>query len=94
MLLDDLKLHTKSEQGPLRALLIHIVRLFEMDFEIEKCAKFIWRRGKVTACMELNHQRDQDEGMSYKYIGIRRRVIFKEMKKIGRRLLQAFEETF
>lgn len=48
----------ESEQGPLRALLIHIVRLFEMDFEIEKCAKFIWRRGKVTACMELNHQRD------------------------------------
>lgn len=43
MLLDDLKLHTKSEQGPLKALLIHIMRLFKMDFEIEQCAKFMLR---------------------------------------------------
>ena len=49
--MDDLKLYAKSEQG--LESLVHTVRIFSedigMDFGIEKCAKLLLRRGKVTS---------------------------------------------
>ena len=71
----------RSEQG--LESLVHTVRIFSedigMDFGIDKCAKLMLRRGKVTASdgIKLPEGREiksLDEGCSYKYLGIRRLI--------------------
>ena len=51
MFMEDHKLYAESEQG--LESLVHTVRVFSKDigieFGIEKCAKLLLRRGKVTA---------------------------------------------
>ena len=78
MCIDDIKVITKNNEKELETL-IQTVRIYSqntgMEFDIEKCAKFIMNSGKRQAVegIELTNQesiRTLGEKENYKYLGI------------------------
>jgi hypothetical protein len=75
--MDDLKLIAKSEEGLQKQ--IQTVKMFSdyihMEFELDKCAKITFKRGKLThsqnSVTDINREiRKLEQGKTYKYLGI------------------------
>ena len=74
--MDDLKLITKSEEEIQQQ--IQTVKIFSddihMEFGLEKCAKIMFKRGKLTNSQNLvidtNREiQELEQGKTYKYLG-------------------------
>jgi hypothetical protein len=72
--MDDIKLYAKNERDI--DSLIHLTRVFSTDikmtFGLEKCARLIVNRGRITATqgVDLPNGHIKDVSESYKYLGI------------------------
>ena len=76
LFMDDLKLYTQSEKG--LDSLVQTVRVFSedigMEFGIEKCVMLVMEKGKTVKAVGIELPEGkaikQQEGESYKYLGI------------------------
>jgi len=89
--MDELKLIAKSEEELQKQ--IQTVKTFSddihMEFELKKCAKITFKRGKLThlqnLVMDTNRETQElEQGKTYKYLGIEESEGIQHQKMIER----------